>query len=232
LFFKGKKKEEIKPPVAIVEEEVGGRVIATQTEEFRPIYLFPNLWNEYKSARENYKQAVQSYTRGILNFILMSSIFADEIPGIPASDLIRLKVLAEWEGKDFTKLARGYVVAKRRGITPKTLEELEFYAGLDEPDRMKLDKIASMLEKIYNMNVKMNERLLMQAYDRYKMFMRANIDIIKAQFREWQKRQTLVLKAKELLQNNAKELGMLMAIEAYRKGEEKEKEEKRSEIGR
>jgi Fe-S cluster biosynthesis and repair protein YggX len=79
-----------------------------------------------------------------------------------------------------------------------------------------------MLEKIYNMNVKMNERLLMQAYDRYKMFMRANIDIIKAQFREWQKRQTLLWKAKELQQNNARELGLLLAIEAQRK----EKEEK------
>jgi len=219
------KKEDVKPPVAVVEEKGEGRAVATETEEFRPIYLFPNLWNEYKLARENYKQAVQSYTRGIMNFILMSSIFADGITDIPASDLIRLKVLAEWEGKDFSKLAQGYVVAKRRGITPKTLAELEFYAGIEEPDRMKLDKIASMLEKIYNMNVKMNERLLMQAYDRYKMFMRANIDIIKSQFREWQKRQTLLWKAKELQQNNEKELGMLMAIEAYRKGEEKEKSE-------
>jgi hypothetical protein len=78
----------------------------------------------------------------------------------------------------------------------------------------------------------MNERLLMQAYDRYKMFMRANIDVIKMQFREWQKRQTLIEKAKLSQQNIARELGMLMAIEAYRKEEEKEKEEKRSEIGR
>ena len=225
------KKEEVKPPVAIVEEEVGGKVVATQTEEFRPIYLFPNLWNEYKAARESYKQAVQSYTRGILNFILMSSIFANEIPDIPASDLIRLKVLAEWEGKDFTKLAQGYVVAKRRGITPKTLEELEYYAGVEEPERLKLEKIASMLEKIYNMNVKMNERLLMQAYDRYKMFMRANIDIIKSQFREWQKRQTLIEKAKLSQQAIAKELGLLLAIEAYKKEKEKEGE-KIAEAGR
>ncbi|MFZ8805293.1 MAG: hypothetical protein ACO2PO_20270 [Candidatus Calescibacterium sp.] len=234
LFFKDKKeKEEPKSPIAVVEEEAGGKVVATQTEEFRPIYLFPNLWNEYKAARESYKQAVHSYTRGILNFILMSSIFANEIPDIPASDLIRLKVLAEWEGKDFTKLAQGYVVAKRRGITPKTLEELEYYAGVEEPERMKLEKIASMLEKVYNMNVKMNERLLMQAYDRYKMFMRANIDIIKSQFREWQKRQTLIEKAKLSQQSIAKELGLLLAIEAYKKEKEKEKEgEKIAEAGR
>jgi hypothetical protein len=228
LFKKKKedKKEEVKPPVPGVEAKGEGTAVSTETEEFKPIYLFPNLWNEYKLARENYKQAVQSYSRGIMNFILMSSIFANDIPDIPASDLIRLKVLAEWEGKDFSKLARGYVVAKRKGITPKTLAELEFYAGIEEPDRMKIDKIANMLEKIYNMNVKMNERLLMQAYDRYKMFMRANIDVIKIQFREWQKRQTLIEKAKLAQQNIARELGMLMAIEAYRKEEEgKEKAE-------
>ena len=212
-------KEEGKTEEGVVERR-------EEEEKFRPVYLFPNLWNEYKLARENYKRAVESYSKGLFNFILLSSAFSDGIPDIPAGELVRLKILAEWEGRDFSKIAHGYVVAKRRGITPRNLAELEFYAGIEEPDRMKIDKVASLLEKIYNMNVKMNERLLMQAYDRYKMFMRANIDVIKMQFREYEKRQTLLLKAKNLAQEVEKQLGLklLMKQEATPKTEEEKKE--------
>jgi hypothetical protein len=229
-----KKKLETVATPTIQEGKTREEGVAKQEEEekFRPIYLFPNLWNEYKIARENYKRAVESYSKGLLNFILLSSVFSDGIPDIPAGELVRLKILAEWEGRDFAKIAHGYVVAKRRGITPSSLAELEFYAGIEEPDRMKIDKIASLLEKIYNMNVKMNERLLMQTYDRYKMFMRANIDAIKMQYREYAKRQTLLLKAKTLAKEVEKQLGLKLLLHQEATPKEEEEKAKEMRIGR
>jgi len=124
------------------------------------------LW-KYFSAFEKYRRAVDNYAKNMLVASIMANVISSDIPEFDRGEIIKLKTLAELEGKDFQKLAKGYIVAKRRGLQVRSIEDLELYSAIDE-EVPRFDKVIDSLNKIYDKYIKEAELELKHAWEEYK----------------------------------------------------------------
>ena len=193
--------------------------------------LYPDLSGLYNLARLEYKKAVEDYARGLMTFSIMATLFADDLPPqVDKGEIIRLKVLAELEGRDFSKLARGYLVAKKRGVIVRDLEDLELYSSIEEPETLKLSKVADLIEKSYSAYVKEKEKQLQHTYDLYKLFTRANMNALLSWWKERaiRERQAYLLELKKKKQQMSSDgFAFLQAI--YQSGTSTTKQEEGGE---